>query len=52
MSFFPLQAHELSLLTPCHAAASQPTPQVVRLLKTNYRMLITGTPLQVGAGAL
>jgi len=27
-----------------------PPLQVVRLLKTNYRMLITGTPLQVGVG--
>ena len=31
---------------PGSDAAPPPPPQVVRLLKTNYRMLITGTPLQ------
>ena len=33
-------------LTPLCPTPPPPPPQVVRLLKTNYRMLITGTPLQ------
>ena len=39
--------HPLRHLLPWLAL---PPLQVVRMLKTNYRMLITGTPLQVGVG--